>query len=805
MNDSPISKLVDALYRANGRDPKRVGKGLVANCPVHDDQHPSLSIREGEDGRVLINCHTGCDTKAVVAALGLEMRDLFSDRNSTDKTPRRKPKSKVLSVSESSGAQKTFVTAKEAIDVLERKHGKRSAFWIYKDARGNPVSVVLRWDTAPSKYYRPVSLIGSGWEICGMPEPRMLYHLPELSKAKDIYVCEGEKAADALCKLGLTSTTSPHGAESATKADWHPLAGKIVYVVPDNDLVGKKYGECVVACLGKLTPPPKVKIVILPDLPAGGDAADHIETQRTTGNSDDQIRLGIEKLSHEANPIVPNTVAKPGLSHRCFPVEVLPDPLRSFVVAASKAIGCAVPYVVLPLLSALAAAIGNTRRIQLKDGWAEPAIIWTVNVGESGTLKSPPFRLAAHPVLERQNKELKHHEEQEELYRQDMLHFKKKLAKWNHSKTSEDPPTQPDEPKAKRFITEDTTIEGLVPILLNNPRGILLARDEMAGWVGSFDRYVGGKGGADLAHWLSIFNGAGIIVDRKTGQQQTIYVPSANVSVTGGVQPRILERILSREYRESGLAARLLMAWPPRTSRQWTEEEIPLKHQINLEKVFDFLYALQGDADENGDLRPLILELTPQGKTSWIRFYNSHAAEQEDLTGDLAATWSKLEAYAARLALVVHLVRSAADDPTLRYPDAIDEVSVEAGIALTRWFGHEAKRIYAMFGEGDDDSQRRQLAELIERKGGMVTVRDWQRARSHKTSSDAESELADLAEVGYGFLDDAVQVGPGRPSKVFKLHADNTDTDKTTDVTPPVGVLSVPDVSEEAYDDWREV
>ena len=59
MNDSPISKVIDALYRVNRRDPKRVGKGLVANCPVHDDQHPSLSIREGEDGRVLINCHAG--------------------------------------------------------------------------------------------------------------------------------------------------------------------------------------------------------------------------------------------------------------------------------------------------------------------------------------------------------------------------------------------------------------------------------------------------------------------------------------------------------------------------------------------------------------------------------------------------------------------------------------------------------------------------------------------------------------------------------------------------------------------------
>ena len=53
-------------------------KGSANNwtCPAHDDQTPSLSVREGEDG-VLIKCHTGCKTEDVVKALGLTMADLF--------------------------------------------------------------------------------------------------------------------------------------------------------------------------------------------------------------------------------------------------------------------------------------------------------------------------------------------------------------------------------------------------------------------------------------------------------------------------------------------------------------------------------------------------------------------------------------------------------------------------------------------------------------------------------------------------------------------------------------------------------
>lgn len=56
---------------------KKSGKGYVARCPAHEDRTPSLSLREGDDGRVLLHCHGGCTTDAVVAALGLSMADLF--------------------------------------------------------------------------------------------------------------------------------------------------------------------------------------------------------------------------------------------------------------------------------------------------------------------------------------------------------------------------------------------------------------------------------------------------------------------------------------------------------------------------------------------------------------------------------------------------------------------------------------------------------------------------------------------------------------------------------------------------------
>src|SRR5215510_11366595 len=180
-------------------------------------------------------------------------------------------------------------------------------------------------------------------------------------------------------------------------------------------------------------------------------------------------------------------------------------------------------------------------------------------------------------------------------YEADLARWEKDMVAWKRDKNAaSDPPGKPDPPQAERFIVSDTTVEALAPILLVNPRGLLLARDELAGWFGSFDRYAGrGKAGADSANWLSMFNAESIIVDRKTGIPRTIHVPDAAVCVTGGIQSAILKRALTIEHRESGLAARLLLACPPRKAKLWTEADIDPVAEAGLVCLFDRLYDLQ--------------------------------------------------------------------------------------------------------------------------------------------------------------------------------------------------------------------
>lgn len=766
----PVELLLSRLTKL-----KRVGGGWAARCPAHDDKKPSLSVSEGDDGRALVHCHAGCTVDAIAKALGLALRDLMPERELPRASPSPKPLPRRRSGSSGDGgSSKVFATAADAVAELERRHGPRSAWWVYEAADGTPLGVVVRWNRSGGrKDIRPVSRTPAGWIIGGMPLPRPLYRLPMLAGARRVYVTEGEKAAEAVISLGLVTTTSPHGAQSANAADWSPLAGKEIVILPDNDAAGRKYASEVVRLLTRLSPAPTVKVLELDDLPPGGDAFDFIESYRSAGAlADEQIKTHIERWADRIEPVEAGESAPNSERFQPFPVSVLPEPLCSFVASSATAIGCDASYVALPLLAALAAAIGNSRRIQLKRGWSEPAIVWAVIVGESGTQKTPAFRLVLQPLRDLQAKAMKAHVAALGAYEVDALRYEKKLAEWKRCKNESDPPEKPQPPAAVRMVISDTTVEALAPILLANPRGVLLARDEIGGWLGSFDRYSGGKGGADEAHWLSMHGGECLVVDRKTGAPRTIYIPSAAVSVTGGIQPGILDRALGAEHRESGLLARLLLAMPPRRAKLWTEAEISPLTEAALLAIFERLYELDFARDTDGDSHPITLPLSSAGRGAWINFYNEHGREQADLTGDLSAAWSKLEGYAARLALVMHCVRWAAQDPTLSDDNAIDEVSVAAGVELSRWFGHEARRVYSILTEDDEARDRRRLVEWIERRGGGISLRELTHGmRQYRGNTEAaRAVLNTLAKAGLGhWTHPAPGSAGGRPSPRFEL------------------------------------
>lgn len=447
-----------------------------------------------------------------------------------------------------------------------------------------------------------------------------------------------------------------------------------------------------------------------------------------------------------------------------FPLHVLPAALREIVEGYGLAIGCDPVFVVMPLLGVLAASIGNSRRLRLKRTWSEPSIVWVAAVATSGSLKTPAFTNIMKPFVRRQKEALKKYQRDMEEFRAELDRYEKARAKKNSADDELGP--RPIEPTGQRLYCSDTTVEALASLLSFNPRGLLVSRDELSGWFASFDRYSQAKGG-DVAHWLEMSSGSSMTIDRKTGLTKIIFVPRASVSIVGGVQPRVLRRLLGKEHFQNGLAARFLFMWPPRRQRTWTDNEVSAELESKFEQIVDKLCSLEMVPDADGDPGPKDLRLSDKAKQYFTNFVGIHGAEQITLTEDLSAAWSKLEAYAVRLALIIHLSRSAAGEAV--DPEVVDVASMQAALAVTKWFCDETRRVYEMLSCSEANDAELALAGIVRAHGGRVSVGEWEHHR-HLTRVAAETELGRLVSAGYGAWQHLRPgAGGGRPKKVFAL------------------------------------
>jgi hypothetical protein len=288
MTASPSAlERVIASLTSRGRQPKKSGSEYSTLCPAHEDRNASLSLAEGKDGRALIKCHAGCATESVVEALGLSMRDLMPP------VPEQNGKARSRGTGKRTGVR-SYPSVELAVDAAMRSAKARYVTkWCYHDADEEPVLFVVRGDP---KTYRPVSSCPDGWRV-GDPKGLLpVYCLPSLGRSSRIVVVEGEKCADTVNELGFVATTSAHGARSAAKSDWSPLAGKHVTIIPDNDAAGRQYARDVLEILASLRPPAVARVVALPGLGDGEDIFDFATRRKGEGKDAAAIREEIEGL-----------------------------------------------------------------------------------------------------------------------------------------------------------------------------------------------------------------------------------------------------------------------------------------------------------------------------------------------------------------------------------------------------------------------------------------------------------------------------------------------------------------------------
>ncbi len=438
-------------------------------------------------------------------------------------------------------------------------------------------------------------------------------------------------------------------------------------------------------------------------------------------------------------------VEKTAGAYRPFPVEALPAAIGCFVRQGALALGCDAAHLALPALAVAASAVGITRTLRLKVGWDEPCILWTAVVGEDGWLKSPARSLALASLYRWHKALVGDFRGRSYLYRQvAQRHHADARAKREYVEPCELPPR----PILERLVCTDTAVEAVAAALEDSPRGTLVVRSDLAGWLDALSCPAARRSGRELAAWRETHLGGTLHLDRRPADQGQYLVPRAAASLTGAVRAADLARVLTPGVPGADLASRLLLAMPPQMPRVWSEVVVEPEAEEGFRGMVDRLLAL--DWHDRDRRIPHALTLSPEARAAWVTFYDAWGKEQAGAGGTLAAALSKLEAYAARLALLHHVAEYGARRENDVVP--VSAESLSAGVTLCRWFAAEARRIYGTLLASAEERGVHQLVQLIEERGGRITARGLMRVNSRRYPDFAAAQfaLAKLVESGLG-------------------------------------------------------
>src|SRR5262249_39394999 len=144
-----------------------------------------------------------------------------------------------------------------------------------------------------------------------------------------------------------------------------------------------------------------------PGLPEKGDVTDWFELDHTPA---ELLGLLEERRRQEQQTRLRKAGIHPPGEYRPFPMDALPEPMRSFAEQGAAALDCDPALVVLPCLSTAGSCIGNTRTLMLRRDWREPCVFWTAIVSESGTRKSPANLLPVKHLFNVQHRLLREYQ-----------------------------------------------------------------------------------------------------------------------------------------------------------------------------------------------------------------------------------------------------------------------------------------------------------------------------------------------------------------------------------------------------------
>jgi hypothetical protein len=285
---------------------------------------------------------------------------------------------------------------------------------------------------------------------------------------------------------------------------------------------------------------------------------------------------------------------------------------------------CSAPidYVVGGLIGAASAAVGNTRRVSPWPGWVEHPFIWVALIGLPSSGKSPALAPIKTALMAIENEAMPGHAEAVRRWEAEREEAATKLEAWkkevkaavgmrNNAPVKPTDADVPRQPTPERLVIVDATTEEAENLLSRNPRGLVLIRSELSGWIGQLDRY--GGSGTDRAFYLESYDGGSHTVDRVKHSGEPVQIRYCSLANIGGFQPDKLRTVLSGP--DDGLAERFVYIWPDpilprRPNSQGADERAGF-----LLRIFRRLRSLDWGRDGRGNPIPKIVGVDEGGSS----------------------------------------------------------------------------------------------------------------------------------------------------------------------------------------------
>ncbi|MBF0292851.1 MAG: DUF3987 domain-containing protein [Nitrospinae bacterium] len=642
-------------------------------------------------------------------------------------------------------------------------------------------------DGQRSKLVYPLSKNGHGWEL---KEPEFhngkkpLYRKNEIALNPEVtvYVCEGEKCADALDGIGLVAVTSG-SSSSANSADWEPLKGRNVVIWPDSDEPGQRYADAVESRLLELGCHVERIDVVALNLPEGGDVVDWLKSNHEATKTD------VEKLPRMAPKSKgddwPEPIALDAINLPELPRDVLKGWLGGQANAVSQATETPPELAAGFGLAVTGIATQKKFCVMPEPGYFEPLSIWAITILESGNRKSAVMQAMTKPLTEWERDkadelkpELERIQSERRTAEARIQNLRAKAAKMKDAGEYERAKheivllesTLPQIPTPPRLCTQDVTSERTGSLMFENDERIGIISAEGGMFDTAAGRYSGGVPNFDI--YLQGHAGDPVRVDRQGREPVFMNAPALTIGLSP--QPDVIRRLVDTpSFRGRGFLARPLYFLPQSPLGRRTLESRPVPKNITYEydRAIRRLLEVQPAIGDDGRPRPHVLRFTPEAHAEWKAM--ARHVEREMREGgkfEHVKDWAgKLPGACARLAGLLHVAENAFDEP---WAHEISADTMSRALSLGAVYSQHALAVFDLIGADESLDAARRVYRWIQRtQPKTFTGRDcFDALKGHfKNMAALEPGLSTLAERSIIRALDRERK-PGRPSQKFAVN-----------------------------------